>query len=177
MLSSQAVITHVLDGDTIEVQTFPAGRSRGLRSVETVRLIGIDAPERARPGAPLECGAREAKANMLGLAFGDRARDTDGDGLADADAENPEDFGALVAIRTDPTQDRRDRLGRLLAYVNVTHTGVDVAKDQIAKGSADAYVFDRRFGRYRRYRDAADAAQDAQRGVWSSCGGHFHPPL
>jgi hypothetical protein len=41
---------------------------------------------------------------MLRMAFGDRASDTDGDGLLDEDGTD----GALVSIKTDPTQDRRD---------------------------------------------------------------------
>jgi hypothetical protein len=50
VLSAQAVITHVVDGDTVEVETSVAGRSRGIRRRETIRLSGIDTPETVRPG-------------------------------------------------------------------------------------------------------------------------------
>ena len=174
VLRAQAVIVHVVDGDTIRVRTSASGRSAGVRSIETIRLIGIDTPESVRPGTPVECGAREAKSNMLRIAFGDEARDTDDDGFADEDALNPLDVGALVTIKTDATQDRRDRYGRLLAYVNASHTGVDVAERQLAAGWASVFVFDRPFQRVRGYRRAASAARDAGRGDWSTCGGDFH---
>jgi endonuclease YncB( thermonuclease family) len=93
VLRAQAVITHVVDGDTVEVETSAAGRSRGIRRRETVRLIGIDTPRRSSP--------------------------------------EPRSSAAASRPRTTcsawPSQDRRDRYGRLLAYVNGSHTGIDVA--------------------------------------------------
>ncbi|MDW8145149.1 MAG: thermonuclease family protein [Roseiflexaceae bacterium] len=50
----RAVVTHVADGDTIEVS---------LGGVtERVRLIGVDTPETSHPSRPVECFGREAKA-------------------------------------------------------------------------------------------------------------------
>lgn len=49
-----ALVTRVVDGDTIEVRY----RSREL----TVRLIGIDAPETVAPGQPVECYGPAASA-------------------------------------------------------------------------------------------------------------------
>jgi micrococcal nuclease len=170
VLRAQAVITHVVDGDTVEVETSAAGRSRGIRRRETIRLIGIDTPETVKPGTAVECGGLEAKDNMLRMAFGDQATDTDGDGLLDEDGTD----GALVSIRTDPTQDRRDRYGRLLAYVDGSHSGIDVAKRQLRAGWAEVYVFEKRFQRHRPYRRASAGARDADSGVWGACGGGFH---
>jgi micrococcal nuclease len=51
----QARVTHVVDGDTIDVE-LPAGGE------ETVRYIGIDTPETVRPGNPVECGGPNAHA-------------------------------------------------------------------------------------------------------------------
>ena len=169
-LGSQAVITHVLDGDTIRVRTSRAGRSKGIRRVETIRLIGIDTPETVKPGTPVQCGGLEAKDNMLRMAFGDRATDTDGDGLLDEDGTD----GATVSIRTDPSQDRRDRYRRLLAYVNASHSGIDVAKRQVRAGWAKVYVFEKRFRRYGSFMRASKSARHAGRGAWSQCGGNFH---
>ena len=170
VLRAQAVITHVVDGDTVEVETSAAGRSRGIRRRETIRLIGIDTPETVKPGTPVECGGLEAKDDMLRMAFGVQASDSDGDGLLDEDGTD----GALVSIRTDPTQDRRDRYGRLLAYVNAPHSGTDVAARLLRAGWAKVYVFEKRFKRHRPYKRASAGARDADRGVWGICGGDFH---
>lgn len=169
-LRAHAVITHVLDGDTVRVRTSKAGRSNGIRTVETVRLIGIDTPETVKPGTPIECGGLEAKDNMLRMAYGHQASDTDGDWLLDEDGTD----GALVTLRTDPSQDRRDRYGRLLAYVDASHSGVDVAKRQLRDGWAKSYVFERRFHRYGPYKVASKGARHDRRGVWGQCGGDFH---
>ena len=171
-LTSQARITHVVDGDTVRVRTSKPGRSRGIRKVETIRLIGIDTPETVRPGTPVECGGREAKDTMLRIAFGDRAEDTDGDGLLDEDGTD----GMLVTIRTDPSQDRRDRYGRLLAYVTGSHTGVDVAKRQLRVGWAEVYVFEKRFRTHGPYTKTSKRARQTGRGAWLACDGDFHRP-
>jgi micrococcal nuclease len=48
-----ARVTHVVDGDTIDV-ALPDG------SEETVRYIGIDTPETVKPGTPVQCGGPRA---------------------------------------------------------------------------------------------------------------------
>ena len=50
---STAKVTHVVDGDTIDVQL--AGGER-----ETVRYIGIDTPETVKPDTPVQCGGPRA---------------------------------------------------------------------------------------------------------------------
>ena len=54
--SEEAIVTHVVDGDTIDV-------ARDGRRV-TVRLIGIDTPETKRPDTPVECFGPEAHAQL-----------------------------------------------------------------------------------------------------------------
>ena len=49
-----ARVTHVVDGDTIDVST-PDGD-------DTVRYIGIDTPETVKPGTPVQCGGPKAHA-------------------------------------------------------------------------------------------------------------------
>lgn len=54
-----ATVTHVVDGDTIDV------RIRGRE--ERVRLIGIDTPETKKPNWPVECFGPEASAYVAEL--------------------------------------------------------------------------------------------------------------
>ena len=153
-------ITAVVDGDTLHV------RADGKRY--TVRLIGIDTPESKRPGTPVECGALRAAAHMLGLAFSS-PRDTDGDGVVDAEGGE----GHRVTLRTDPTQDEFDRYGRLLAYV-APRTGGTLQERMLRAGWATTYVFERPFRAVQDFRAAERRARDAGRGVWGRCGGDFH---
>jgi micrococcal nuclease len=161
----RARITSVVDGDTVKVRAFDA-----RRDFYTVRLIGIDTPETKRPGRPIECGGKQATSNMLTLAF-TAPRDTDGDALMDAGGGK----GRRVTLTTDPTQDTFDRYRRLLAYV-VTRSGTHLQIDQLTRGWAKVYVFERRFRQHRRFRRARSAARAASHGVWSKCGGNFHRP-
>ncbi|MGI9597294.1 MAG: thermonuclease family protein, partial [Acidimicrobiales bacterium] len=52
----EAVVTSVVDGDTIELEI--AGRP------ERVRLLGIDAPESVHPTVPIQCYGPEASAQL-----------------------------------------------------------------------------------------------------------------
>jgi micrococcal nuclease len=54
VVAANAVVTGVVDGDTIDVRI--EGRD------ERVRLIGIDTPETKRPDRPIECFGPEASA-------------------------------------------------------------------------------------------------------------------
>ena len=103
---------------------------------ERVRLVGVDAPERGR------CYASEAAAAARRLSLG---RD--------------------VVLRGDPTQDTRDRYGRLLAYVWLPG-GRDLGFQLIRGGYARAYVFERPFERLAAYRRAEADAKRLSRSVW-----------
>ena len=77
----------------------------GLRSgEEPVRYIGIDTPESVKPGAPVECFAKRATAYNERLVAGER-------------------------IRLVYDVERRDRYGRLLAYVYRARDGLFVNAD------------------------------------------------
>ena len=54
-----ATVTHVIDGDTIDVEI--GGRT------ERIRLIGIDTPETKKPDSPIECYGPEASAFTASL--------------------------------------------------------------------------------------------------------------
>ncbi len=80
-----------------------------------------------------------------------------------------------VTLTTDPTQDRQDRFGRLLAYVD--NGGQDAGEAQIRAGYSDVYIFNNRpFLRLNAYRAARHEAEAAERGVWRACNGVFHAP-
>ncbi len=138
-----ANVIRAVDGDTLDVR---------LSSGEEVdvRLIGIDTPETHRPGTPIECGGPPASRSMHRLAD-----------------------GRQVTLVTDPTQDRIDRYGRLLAYVMRGRR--DLNRIQVRRGWASVYVYDGvPFQRVRSYRAAAAAARSYHLGVWKRCGGDFH---
>ncbi len=143
----RARITAVVDGDTVRVLT-TSGRQL------TVRLIGIDTPETKKPGTPVECGGPEATANLGRLSF-------------------PGGRGRGVTLTTDPTQDRTDRYGRLLAYVT-TDARRDLGLEQLRPGFSVTYVFRAPFARLDAYRAAEGQARATGRGAWASCGGNFH---
>jgi endonuclease YncB( thermonuclease family) len=144
--ASTARVVRVVDGDTLEVR-LTTGQT------VTVRLIGIDTPETKKPGTPVECGGLDATARMRKLAFS-------------------HGIGRTVTVTSDPTQDRVDRFGRLLAYVDGAR--VDFGRTMISSGWARTYVFKRDFGRVAGYRRAQASARAARRGVPRKCGGDFH---
>jgi endonuclease YncB( thermonuclease family) len=134
------VVGHI-DGDTIKVQERGSAKRR-----HTVRLIGIDTPETKRPGVAIECGGPEASASMADLA----------------------PLGGRVLLRTDPSQQTRDRYGRLLAYVQ--RGGRDVGRAQINRGWATTYVYDGKpFSRVDAYRRSEQEAARIGRGVHRLC--------
>lgn len=87
----------VIDGDTVET------------SLGTVRLIGIDSPERG------ECGHDEAS-----MAIG-----------------RVVSVGEVVTLELPEGQNDRDSYGRLLRYV-ITESGVDLGQLQVEAGNAIA---------------------------------------
>jgi len=127
-------VTHVADGDTLDVST-PSG------SVETVRIIGIDTPE---VYGGKECGGPVASAAMKRMATGQR-----------------------VTVTSDPTQDRRDHYGRLLAYIDKGNQ--DLGYTMVKRGLASAYPYDGPFQRYPRYEKADRRARNQGTGSWSNC--------
>lgn len=136
-------VVKVVDGDTIRVRI-------GART-ERVRLIGIDTPELQHFGDPEQCGAAAATRALRRLAF------------------TPAGRGRSVRLIADPTQDRRDRYDRLLAYAEVLG-GPDLGEAQLRAGWARVYVYGGApFQRVKAYRAAEREARDAGRGAWSRC--------
>ncbi len=143
----EARVRAVTDGDTLRVRATGSGRDYD------VRLIGLDTPETKRPDTPVECGGPGASASMARLALP----------------------GAAVTLTTDPSQDTRDRYGRLLAYVTRSDD-VDLARAQLRAGWAEVYVYHQAFERLDSFEAAERAARRGRLGVWGACGGDFHRP-
>ncbi|MGE3139378.1 MAG: thermonuclease family protein [Thermoleophilia bacterium] len=144
-------VSQVVDGDTVKVV------SRGFET--PVRLIGIDTPETRAPGKPVQCFGPAATARAKRLL----------------------PVGRRVRLVTDPTQDRRDRYGRLLAYVYTPGrsgpTG-SVNHALVASGHAKVYVYGGvRFRHATQFLRAQSRAKKARRGLWAPpCRGNTTKP-
>ena len=78
--------------------------------------------------------------------------------------------GRAVTLTTDPSQDRFDRYGRLLAYVRTSSRQLN--SSQVGRGWAKVYVYGGvRFSQYRRFAAAQVRARTSRHGAWGRCGG------
>lgn len=140
----RARVIRVVDGDTLKVRI---GSDR-----ETVRVLGIDTPESVKPDTPVECGAKAATRFMRGLVLTDSGQ------------------GRTVLLVADQTQGRRDRFGRLLAYVELLD-GRDVSLEILTAGLAETFVFaSNPLLRAAEYRAAERSAKRSGRGIWACPG-------
>lgn len=124
-------------------------RLNGHRRV--VRMLGLDTPEIY---GREECGAAQASRSAKKLM----------------------PRGSRVTLISDPTQDNKDRYGRMLRYVE--RKGNDMSQGQIRRGWAKTYVYAHNpFKRVDAYRGAQRRAKAADVGIWDECGGRVHRPL
>ena len=101
--------------------------------IQRVRLLGIDTPE---VYTRTECGSASASASARKLL----------------------PVGARVLLVSDPSQDLRDRYGRLLRYVH--RNGHDISEVQVQRGWAKVYVYAHHpFKRVAAYRIGAEQGQ------------------
>ena len=134
------MVVYVSDGDTIGIR-FP-----GQDVVRRVRLLGIDTPETKDPDLGVQCGGPAASRALNRLL----------------------PRGAEVTLLTDPAEDRFDKFGRLLRYVDTKAQG-DVALVLLRRGLARYYVYNREGARFPRYRQVENGARRAGRGSWGAC--------
>jgi endonuclease YncB( thermonuclease family) len=137
-----ATVVRVVDGDTVDVQMADG-------HTERLRLIGIDTPETVDPRKPVQCFAREASAHAHELLD-----------------------GQAVTLDGDPTQDTRDRYGRLLAYL-WRADGLFFNQEMISDGYAHEYTYRLPYQYQADFKAAQQAAQDQQLGLWNpaTCNG------
>lgn len=130
-------VIRVIDGDTIVVSD-PGGEI-------TVRLIGIDSPELARAGNPVECFAEAAKQQMISLVS-----------------------GQTVTLESDPTQSDLDKYGRSLRYV-LLPDGTNVNLEMVRQGFAYEYTYDVPYVYQTEFKQAEQNARGSNLGLWGSC--------
>src|SRR5215210_2143424 len=111
---------------------------------EPVRYIGVDTPESKKPGTPVQCFARRAAAENARLVRGERVR--------------------LVF-----DVERRDRFGRLLAYVYRVRDGAFVNAALVRGGFARTLTIPPNVRFAERFTALARDARRAGRGLWSAC--------
>lgn len=146
-------VDRVVDGDTLRVFT-AAHRS------ESVRLIGLNAPETGEGDRAVQCFGRQAAEHLSAVLD-----------------------GHMVWLAGDPSQGERDRYGRLLAYVWLADAerpgdGSFVNRALIADGYANEATYERPYALREDFRAAAAAARAADRGLWapSTCDGDYRSP-
>jgi micrococcal nuclease len=135
-------VQRVVDGDTVKLAA-PSG------GTVTVRVLGIDTPETVDPRKGVGCFGPQASAWAKRELSGKRVR-----------------------VRTDPSQDTRDKYGRLLAYLTLPD-GTDYSIEAAREGYAKAYVYDTPVAEAARIGAAEKQAHAAARGLWGPpCDGH-----
>jgi micrococcal nuclease len=119
-----------------------AVRLHGRR--ERVRYIGVDTPESVKPGTPVQCFAHAASAANARLVAGREVR--------------------LVLDR-----ERRDRYGRLLAYVYRLADGRFVNAELVRAGYAHTLTIPPNDRFASRFAALQAAARRRGRGLWRAC--------
>lgn len=131
-------VTSIIDGDTITVAA--------LRQTVTVRLLGIDTPEKPGGPRPAECFGTEASAFLQTLI----------------------PVGSSIRLSRDV--ETRDQYGRLLAWVH-RDDGVFVNLAMVESGHASVLFFAPNDGLETQFEQAGFAARRDGRGFWAACGG------
>ena len=138
----RATVTHVVDGDTIDVEI--GGRT------ERVRLIGIDTPETKKPNAPIECYGPEASAFTASLL----------------------PIGTDGAHRTRHRRPRRLRPSARLRPPRSTSTvnpTTFVNMEIVEQGFARPLTIEPNSTFARDFADAARRAERSDLGLWAAC--------
>jgi micrococcal nuclease len=122
-------VVEVVDGDTIKV--------RLNDKIETVRLIGIDAPENDK------CFSPDATSNAQKVLLNQQVR-----------------------LKADKSQNNRDVYGRLLRYVFL-EDGANFNRLMITEGYAKEYTFISPYKHQSKFKKAQQEAKRAEKGLWS----------
>jgi len=144
----EAVVTRVVDGDTIDVLV----DGRELR----VRYIGIDTPETVDPRRPVECFGREASERNRELVEGKAVE-------LEKDVSELDDFGRLLRyVWVDPSAGSGQA-----RMVNAT---------LVEEGYATATTYPPDVKYADLFAALQGQAREAGRGLWSACATPEPPP-
>jgi micrococcal nuclease len=111
---------------------------------ESVRMIGVDTPETHKPNTPVQCYGPAASAFTKNLIGSQKVR-----------------------LEADPTNQNRDRYGRLLRYIYLPD-GRLVEAELIKNGYGFAYT-SFPFTKKDDFVKLEDAARAANKGLWANC--------
>ncbi len=112
---------------------------------ETVRYIGIDTPESVKPDEPVECYGEEAGKYNEGLVEGKE-------------------------VRLDFDSERRDRFGRLLAYIYLhSSPGKSINEVLVQRGYARTLTIEPNTRLGKRLDRLERRAREKGLGLWTEC--------
>jgi micrococcal nuclease len=111
---------------------------------EKVRFIGVDTPETVDPKKPVECYGKEA-----------------------SNWEKNKLSGQSVYLVSDPTQDDKDKYGRLLRYVYLGDEFINL--ELIKDGYGREYTYDTAYKFQSEFKSAQSAAESGKVGLWGAC--------
>lgn len=132
------IVDEIVDGDTLRVRT--AGSAEAV----TVRLIGIDAPERSHPSLGKEFFSDEAAAHLASLCRG-------------------------KTVRMEKDAEETDKYDRILRYVFLPRDGRLLNEEMLRAGMARAYTrFP--FSRKEAFLAAEGRARREGKGLWKDGG-------
>ena len=109
-------------------------------SNKKIRMIGIDTPELKSK----DCFALDAKIRLTDLIDGKE-----------------------ISLISDPTQDDKDKYGRLLRYVYLD--GLDINREMIRRGFAKEYTYNKAYINQVEYRNLQLEASIGDLGMWKDC--------
>ncbi len=129
-------VIKVIDGDTVQVMV---GDKK-----ETVRMIGIDAPEITTTQKSTECFSERSKEKVEKLLT-----------------------NKVVSLEADSTQSNRDQYNRLLRYIFL-EDGTNLNKLLIEQGFARQYTYRSSYKYKKEFVKAEQEAKLNKRGLWAS---------
>jgi micrococcal nuclease len=140
-----AVVTRVVDGDTIVVEVTDRSKGPGAGRAQVgeeykIRLIGIDTPESVDPRSPVECFGAEASEAATALLE-----------------------GAEVRMVKDVSE--TDRFDRLVRYIYLDEEMANARL--VVNGYASAYTYPPDVRHSELFVELEQEARDGERGLWS----------
>lgn len=130
-------VLRVIDGDTLRVAV--------SGTEESIRLIGVDAPESVDPHRPVECHGKEASDFMKSLV--------------------PPGTKIRLVLDVEP----RDRYGRLLAYAYRAEDDLFLNAALLEDGYAEELSIAPNVAYRDQFKSLVDDARKQSRGLWKAC--------